>query len=91
MTDTHQRLIAILVQAHKLSPERLDLDAPLASLGIDSLGTIELLWDIEDKFQIKLPAEASGLVTVGDVVRHIDAARLPPPSATHAAPVLAPP
>lgn len=91
MTDTHKRLIAILVQAHKLSPERLALDAPLESLGIDSLGTIELLWDIEDKFQIKLPAEASGLVTVGDVVRHIDAARMPPVCAAGAAGVLVPP
>lgn len=78
MTDTHQRLVALLVRGHKLAPERLGLDAPLQDLGIDSLATIELLWDIEDQFQIKLPADPTGLVTVGDVVMQIDAARQSP-------------
>ena len=79
MTDTHERLIAILVRGHKLAPERLGLDAPLQGLGIDSLATIELLWDIEDQFQVKLPADPTGLVTVGDVVLQIDAALRPQP------------
>ena len=79
MTDTHERLIAILMRSHKLTPERLGLDAPLQGLGIDSLATIELLWDIEDRFQVKLPADPTGLVTVGDVVMQIDAALRPQP------------
>lgn len=77
MTDTHERLIAILVRGHKLAPERLGLDAPLQGLGIDSLATIELLWDIEDQFQVKFPADPAGLVTVGDVVMQIDSALRP--------------
>ncbi len=91
MSDTHPRLIATLVRAHKLDPARLGLDTPLASLGIDSLGTIELLWDIEDQFQIKLPAEPPDLQTVGDVVRHIDGARLWPRGAAVSAAGGAPP
>jgi len=79
MTDTHDRLIAILVRGHKLAPECLGLDAPLLGLGIDSLATIELLWDIEDEFQIKLPGDPTGIVTVGDVVLQIEAALRPPP------------
>lgn len=87
MTDTHDRLIAILVRGHKLSPERLGLDAPLQGLGIDSLATIELLWDIEDQFKVQLPADPSGLVTLGDVALLIDAAlRPPPPAAAGSAP-----
>ncbi len=74
MTDTHERLIEILVRGHKLVPQQLGLDAPLQGLGIDSLATIELLWDIEDRFRIKLPGDPTGLVTVGDVVLQIDAA-----------------
>ncbi len=81
MTDTHERLIAILARGHKLAPERLGLEAPLQGLGIDSLATIELLWDIEDQFQIKLTADPTGLVTVGDVVTQIDAALRPQPHA----------
>ncbi|MDO9075198.1 MAG: acyl carrier protein [Rubrivivax sp.] len=85
MTDIHERLITILVRGHRLAPERLGLDAPLQGLGIDSLATIELLWDIEDQFQIKLPADPTGLVTVGDVVTLIDVALRPQPHADAAA------
>lgn len=51
---------------------RLTLDARLDSLGIDSLGTVELLWNVEDAFRIKLPTEPVELSTVGDVVRYIE-------------------
>jgi acyl carrier protein len=72
MTTTFERLSAILMKDYKLQPDRLTLDAPLESLGIDSLGTVELLWNIEDAFQIKLPPDPVELPTLVDVVRYID-------------------
>lgn len=72
MTTTFKRLRAILVQDNKLPLDRLTLDAPLESLGIDSLGTVELLWHVEDAFKINLPSEAVELPTLGDVVRYVD-------------------
>jgi acyl carrier protein len=72
MTSTFDRLSAILMKDYKLQPDRLRLDAPLDSLGIDSLGTVELLWNIEDAFQIKLPSDPVELPTLGDVVRYVD-------------------
>jgi acyl carrier protein len=72
MTTTFERLSAILVKDYRLAPDRLRLDAPLEGLGIDSLGTVELLWSIEDVFKIKLPPESVELPTLGDVVRCID-------------------
>ncbi len=72
MTTTFERLSAILMKDYKLQPDRLTLDAPLESLGIDSLGTVELLWNIEDAFQIKLPPDPVELPTMGDVVRYVD-------------------
>jgi acyl carrier protein len=72
MNTTFERLSAILTKAYKLPPERLTLDAPLEGLGIDSLGAIELLWDVEDAFKIQLPSEPVALATLGDVVRYID-------------------
>jgi len=73
MTDTFERLSAILLKDYKLPPGRLTLDAPLESLGIDSLGTVELLWSIEDAFRIKLPPDPVDLPTLGDVVAYVDA------------------
>ena len=72
MTSTFERLSAILIKDYKLSPDRLTLDAPLEGLGIDSLGTVELLWNIEDAFKIKLPSDPVDLPTLGDVVRFVD-------------------
>ena len=72
MPTTFERLSAILARDYKLTPDRLTLDAPLEGLGIDSLGTVELLWNIEDVFKIKLPPEPVVLPTLGDVVRYVD-------------------
>ena len=50
----------------------LSLETPLESLGIDSLGKVELLWSIEETFVVKLPSQPADLLTLGDVVRCID-------------------
>jgi acyl carrier protein len=73
MDTTFERLSALLVKDHKVDPARLHPDAPLDSLGIDSLGAVELFWQVEDRFGIKLPADPVDLKTLGDVVRQVDA------------------
>jgi|GEM_PF-154364 acyl carrier protein len=92
MPTTQERLSALLTRDHPLNPEQLTLDAPLASLGIDSLGTVELLWSVEETFKIQLPQDPPALVTFGDVVRYVDAlvAQQQPGAATVPAPVPAP-
>ena len=72
MSTTFERLSTILVKTFNLPPERLTLDAPLAALDIDSLGTVELMWKVEDVFKISLPPEPVELLTLADVVRTID-------------------
>ena len=69
---TLERLRAILVRDYQLAPETVTADAPLESLGIDSLGVAELLFNIEDEFKVTLPREPLTLATVGDVVAFID-------------------
>lgn len=72
MTDTFERLSAILTKEYKVTADQLTLDATLESLDIDSLGTVELLWLVEDTFKITLPQEPGALETLADVVRLID-------------------
>ena len=69
---TLERLRTILVRDYKLAPEALAPEAPLESLGIDSLGAAELLFNVEDEFGITLPPEPVQLPTIGDVVDYID-------------------
>jgi acyl carrier protein len=72
MTTTFEILSGILIKENKLLPDRLTLDAPLEDLGIDSLGTVELLWNIEEAFKIKLPSDPVELATLRDVVQYVD-------------------
>jgi acyl carrier protein len=72
MNNTLERLRVLLVKDYELEPESLTLDAPLATLGIDSLGVAELMFNIEDEFKVTIPGDPVTLPTVGDVVRYID-------------------
>ena len=73
MTNTFERLSAILIRDYPLDPAALTPDASLEGLGIDSLGVAELLFTVEDAFAIRLPPEPVALSTLGEVVAYIDA------------------
>jgi acyl carrier protein len=72
MTTTFDRLCAILARDYKLQADQLMPGTPLESLGIDSLGIADLLFNVEDEFGISLPPEPVQLLTIGDVARFID-------------------
>ena len=72
MNTTLDRLRVRLVKDYKLDPHLLSPDAPLEALGIDSLGVAELMFNIEDEFEVAIPGDPVALTTVGDVVRYID-------------------
>ena len=72
MTTTLDALREILVSEYELDEERLVAEATLESLGVDSLGTIELLWTVEEQFGINLPSDPEPLETLGDVADYID-------------------
>ena len=72
MSTTFDRLSMILQKSFNLVPERLAPGATLASLDIDSLGTVELLWQVEEAFKITIPAPPKDLLTLSDLVQHID-------------------
>ena len=69
---TLERLSKILVQRYKLDPARLTPDQPLGSLGIDSLGMVEILFFIEEEFSVHLPSEGVTFGTLGEAARYID-------------------
>jgi len=50
-------------------------------LGLDSLMTIELLYEIESVFDIQIPDEDfGGLATIGNVIAYIEKKKKPPSS-----------
>jgi acyl carrier protein len=63
----------ILVRDYDLDREQLGPDAVLASLRLDSLSLLELMFKIEDNFSLKITGDTpTNLVTVNDVVVYID-------------------
>lgn len=69
---TLERLSRILAQRYKLDPARLTPDQPLGSLGIDSLGMVEMLFFIEEEFGVHLPSEGVAFGTLGEAAKYID-------------------
>jgi acyl carrier protein len=52
--------------------ESLDPNRPLQEINIDSLTVLEVMFDVEDKFKIKMPEERVPLKTLQDIVDLVD-------------------
>ena len=57
----------------KCDSDTISLDTYLHDLGVDSLGAITILYELEDKLDIEVPVEVFDLLqTVGDIVVHLE-------------------
>jgi acyl carrier protein len=65
-------LIHLFVETFGISREKLLPDATLESLGLDSLAVIEFMFQIEDKFGIRIPDQANPPRTLGEMVQLIE-------------------
>lgn len=52
--------------------DKVTLDAGLEDLGIDSLMQIELLFDFEDKYKVKIPDVTTRPTTIGELLAIIE-------------------
>ncbi len=70
--NTLETLQSILADEFKLSPNQLEPEARLEDLGVDSLNLIELIFKLEDRFNLKIKDDGRRLVTIKDVVGYVD-------------------
>jgi acyl carrier protein len=86
--STLETLQDILIEEYDLTRERVAPDASLAALGVDSLDLLELMFKIEDRYQLAIRDDVpSDLATIQDVVCFIDrllAAKATPPGSSGA-------
>lgn len=68
---TLETIQEILNENLDIDPATVTADSTFESLGIDSLDMVELVCEIENRFDIEL-GEAEGLDTVGKLVDYID-------------------
>lgn len=72
MTTTFETMKRIIVKDYELPPERLMPDTPLADIELDSLAITELIFALEDEFNVTAKTNGQGMQTLGDIATYID-------------------
>jgi acyl carrier protein len=78
MTDVARDVIAIIASKKRVDKPTVELSDRLEDLGLESLDAVEMIFDLEEKFDIQIPYNANTnnprteFDTVGDVVRAIE-------------------
>ena len=72
--QTLDRIKDLAVRELSLDPGKLDPQAPLADLGVDSLAFIEFMFKVEDEFGVKVSDEdLRNIKCLADLERHVAA------------------
>ena len=69
---TFERLRQILAKGFEIAPELIHPTARMDELAIDSLAVIEVIFRLEDEFDISFPQEPGKVQTVDDLVSCVD-------------------
>jgi len=72
MTTTFETMKRIIIKDFELAPERLAPDTPLADIELDSLAVTELIFALEDEFNVTAKSNGQGMHTLGDIASYID-------------------
>jgi acyl carrier protein len=79
MSSYEETLAAVVeILQHHIDGERVikASDHIQNDLGLDSLGIMEVIADVEDRFDVRIPSEhLAGIATVEDVARALDKIR----------------
>ena len=74
--STFDVLCETIARDHGLDAESLTPDTPLAELTIDSLALIELIFTLEERFDVVADNVPADLPTLGSVADYIDGLRV---------------
>jgi acyl carrier protein len=71
-TDLERRILDIVVEKTEIPPDRIAREASIKDLEISSLDFVEIVFAVEEEFDIELPYNANTLDsefgTLGDVI-----------------------
>jgi acyl carrier protein len=71
--EIEQKVIAILAKKLNIEPKKIGPDTRLAQdLGVDSFGAVELMFEIEEAFGLKIPdSDIDNVRTVKDITAYV--------------------
>ena len=75
MSDVTSDVIGIIAKKKRVDKPAVEMTDRLEDLGLESLDAVEMIFDLEEKFDIQIPYNANNprteFDTVGEVVRAI--------------------
>ena len=75
MSEVASEVIAIIKKKARVERPQIEMTDRLEDLGLESLDAVEMIFDLEEKFDIQIPYNANNprteFDTVGEVVRAI--------------------
>lgn len=77
MSDVASDVIAIITKRKRADKPNVELSDRLDDLGVESLDAVEMIFDLEEKFDVEIPFNANTnstqtkFDTVGDIVKSI--------------------
>jgi Acyl carrier protein len=75
MSDVAADVIAIIAKKVRVEHPKIEMTDRLEDLGLESLDAVEMIFDLEEKFDIQIPYNANNprteFDTVGEVIRAI--------------------
>lgn len=66
------KIVELLVEKYGVDRARITPDAAMAELGLDSLSVAELVFDIEDLFEIQVDAGDAEFRSLGEAIALVD-------------------
>jgi acyl carrier protein len=75
-TDTAERTIAVIAKFREIPEDQITLETSLEELKMDSLDGLNLIFELEEEFDIMIPDDkALKMKTIGEMVAGIDLIR----------------
>jgi acyl carrier protein len=78
--NTLEELKQLIHTAFGIDTELLKADLPLAEYGLDSLSQAELLFNVEEHFNVDIPDVRQNVNTLAGLAKLIDELRVPQPA-----------
>jgi acyl carrier protein len=68
-----QRILKVIADSQKLPPEKVTIDSTFEELGIDSLDGVNILFALENEFNINVPDEGvQGIRSIRQMVEALE-------------------
>jgi acyl carrier protein len=78
MNEIAEKVLELLAKQARITPDQIHSDTSLEALGIDSLGMVEIIFELEDAFNVTIPESKEiqqrfkSFVTAGDVTQMVE-------------------